>query len=145
MLFMKVYQWFYWNSNLQFWEKSQPVPGAPKQSCSVLQNFSWRPSWFVHPAFGFSSITLVPLKQLIWNWHTRSGSIMGWQSSPRKKNLKINWSESNSLIYFYIDLIKMEKFTGPNKVLLVLIVRTAKFDFRLYHFFRSWELCYCLF
>ena len=41
--FMKVYQWFYWNSNLQFWEKSQPVPGAPLQSCFALQNFSWRP------------------------------------------------------------------------------------------------------
>ena len=42
--FMQVYQWFFhWTLNPQFWEKSQPVPGAPKQSCSALQNFSWRP------------------------------------------------------------------------------------------------------
>ena len=41
--FMKVYQWFYWNSNLQFREKSQPIPGALKHSFSALQNFSWRP------------------------------------------------------------------------------------------------------
>ena len=34
--------------NPQFWEKSQPVPGAPKQSCSTLQNFSWRPcEWLI--------------------------------------------------------------------------------------------------
>ena len=31
---MKVYQWFYWTSDLQFWEKSQPVPGH--QSSLVL-------------------------------------------------------------------------------------------------------------
>ena len=37
------HKWFYWPSNSQFWEKFQPVPGAPKQSCSALQNFSWRP------------------------------------------------------------------------------------------------------
>ena len=24
---LKVYQWFYWTSNPQFWEKSQPAPG----------------------------------------------------------------------------------------------------------------------
>ena len=41
--FIKVYQWFYWTLNSQFWEKSQSVPGAPKPSCSVLQDFSWRP------------------------------------------------------------------------------------------------------
>jgi hypothetical protein len=28
---MKVYQWFYWTSNPQFWEKSQPVRGAQKE------------------------------------------------------------------------------------------------------------------
>ena len=27
---MKVYQWFYWTSNSQFCEKSQPVPGPSK-------------------------------------------------------------------------------------------------------------------
>jgi hypothetical protein len=41
--FMKVYQWFYWTSKPQFWEKSQPVPVAPKQFCSALHHFSWRP------------------------------------------------------------------------------------------------------
>ena len=30
---MKVYQWFYWTSNPQFWERSHPVLGTPKQSC----------------------------------------------------------------------------------------------------------------
>ena len=30
---MKVYQWFNWTSNPQFWEKSQPVSGTTKQSC----------------------------------------------------------------------------------------------------------------
>ena len=43
--FLKVYWWFYWTSNPQFWERSQSVPGAPKQSCSALHNFSWRPWW----------------------------------------------------------------------------------------------------
>jgi len=33
---MNAYQWFYWTLNSQFWEKSQHVPGAPKQSCSAL-------------------------------------------------------------------------------------------------------------
>ena len=33
---------FYWISNRQFWQKSHPVPGVPKKSCSALQNFSWR-------------------------------------------------------------------------------------------------------
>jgi hypothetical protein len=41
--FIKVYQWFYWTSNPQFWEKFQPIPGAAKQSCSALHHFSWRP------------------------------------------------------------------------------------------------------
>jgi hypothetical protein len=27
--FMKVYQWFYWTSNSEFCEKSQPIPGLP--------------------------------------------------------------------------------------------------------------------
>jgi len=35
------------NSNPQFWEKSQSVTGVPKQSCSVLQNSSWRP-WLLY-------------------------------------------------------------------------------------------------
>jgi len=36
-------------------------------------------------------------------------------------NIWVNWSESNSWIYFYIyQKIKTEKFTGPNQVLLVL-------------------------
>ena len=30
-------------TNPQFWEKYQPVPGALKHSCSTLQNISWRP------------------------------------------------------------------------------------------------------
>jgi hypothetical protein len=30
---MKVYQWFYWTSNPQFWEKSQRDPLVPKHSC----------------------------------------------------------------------------------------------------------------
>jgi len=34
--FMKDYQWFYWTSNPQFWEKTQPVPRDPKRSCSAL-------------------------------------------------------------------------------------------------------------
>ena len=34
---------FYWTLNPQFWEKSQPVHGAPKQSCTTLQHLSWRP------------------------------------------------------------------------------------------------------
>jgi len=34
--FMKVYQWFYWTVNPQFWEMSQPEPGAPKQACTVF-------------------------------------------------------------------------------------------------------------
>ena len=46
--FMKVYQWFYWTSNLQFWEKSQAIPWAPKQSWSSLQNVSWRSWWLQH-------------------------------------------------------------------------------------------------
>jgi hypothetical protein len=33
----------FFNSNPQFWEKFQSVPGTPTQSCSALQNFSWRP------------------------------------------------------------------------------------------------------
>jgi hypothetical protein len=41
----KAYQWFYWTSNPQFWEKSQSVHGAQKQSCSALQNFIWSPWW----------------------------------------------------------------------------------------------------
>jgi len=41
--FMKIYQWFYWTSNPQFWEKSQPVPGSQEQSCSALLYFSWKP------------------------------------------------------------------------------------------------------
>jgi len=49
--FMKVYQWFYWTSNPQFWEKSQPVPGTPKQSCSTLHNFSWKPCLLVPTVF----------------------------------------------------------------------------------------------
>ena len=57
--FMKPYQWFYWNSNLQFWEKSQPVPGAPKQSCCALQIFSWRP-W-------------VPKHWLLGGWYQSNG------------------------------------------------------------------------
>jgi hypothetical protein len=36
--FMKVNQWFYWTSNPQFCENFQFVFGAPKQSCSTLQN-----------------------------------------------------------------------------------------------------------
>jgi hypothetical protein len=58
---MKVYQWLYWTTIPQCWEKSQPVPGAPKQSCSTLRlhNFSWRPClWLqvpvnatIHPSF----------------------------------------------------------------------------------------------
>jgi hypothetical protein len=35
--FIKVYQWFYWTSNPKFWKKSQPIPRAAKQSCSILQ------------------------------------------------------------------------------------------------------------
>ena len=42
--FIKVYQWFYWTSNPKFWKKSQPIPGAAKQSCSTLHHFTWRPS-----------------------------------------------------------------------------------------------------
>jgi len=42
--FIKVYQWFYWTSNPKFWKKSRPIPGATKQSCSILHHFSWRPS-----------------------------------------------------------------------------------------------------
>ena len=42
--FIKVHQWFYWTSNPKFWKKSQPIPGAAKQSCSTLHLFSWRPS-----------------------------------------------------------------------------------------------------
>ena len=41
--FMEVYQWFHWTSNLQFWEKSQPVPRALNQYCFALQHFSWKP------------------------------------------------------------------------------------------------------
>ena len=37
--FMKVYQWFYWTSNPQLPERSQPVPWALTQSCSGLQKF----------------------------------------------------------------------------------------------------------
>jgi len=43
---MKVYQWFYWTSNPQFFKESQPVSGVPKQSCPALQNFSWR-AWYL--------------------------------------------------------------------------------------------------
>ena len=40
------------------------------------------------------------------------------QDSPRK--FEFTKSKSNLWIYFYIVLKKTEKFTGPNKVLLVL-------------------------
>jgi hypothetical protein len=39
----KLTSGFYCTSNPQFWEKSRPVPRAPKQSCSALQNFCSRP------------------------------------------------------------------------------------------------------
>ena len=41
--FINVYQWFYWTSNPKFWQKSQPIPEAAKQSCSTLHHSSWRP------------------------------------------------------------------------------------------------------
>ena len=39
-------------------EKSQPVPGAPKQLCPALQNFSWRP-WFQQQSTSSVIIILV--------------------------------------------------------------------------------------
>jgi len=48
-----------------------------------------------------------------------------------KMKIWIYWSEWNSWIYFYIVLKKMKKFTGPNKVLLVLDQRTVNDTYRL--------------
>jgi hypothetical protein len=42
-----------------------------------------------------------------------------------KMKIWIYWSKSNSWIYFYIVLNKNWKFTGPNKVLLVVNRRTG--------------------
>jgi hypothetical protein len=39
----KCLKWFYWTSNPKFWQKSQPIPEAAKQSCSTLHHSSWRP------------------------------------------------------------------------------------------------------
>ena len=40
---MKVFQWFFRNSNPKFWDKHQLVSSDPNQSCSALQNTFRRP------------------------------------------------------------------------------------------------------
>ena len=72
--FVLIFDFFggIFNSNPQFWERSHPVYGAPKQSWSTLQNFSWRP-WlysthvlyiFKNPVVGSCNKTIIRLKSL---------------------------------------------------------------------------------
>ena len=44
LMFSYLFFLIFFNSNPQFWEKFQSVPGAPKQSCSALQNFLGGPA-----------------------------------------------------------------------------------------------------
>ena len=57
------------NSNPQYWEKFQCVPGDPMQSCSALQNLSWRP-WLRGFDFAFNCCDSVFFLSLYWHyWH----------------------------------------------------------------------------
>jgi hypothetical protein len=66
--FIKVYHWFYWTSNPKFWKKSQPIPGAAKQSWSTLHHFSWRPSmWeFLLTSLNDGQTTIISMSHSIY-------------------------------------------------------------------------------